>query len=69
VRVSDQVGDTVTAMLHFATFRTKNRDTQIYPGSARYRLRRVGDGLRISEKRVVLDLDALIPQGKLSIIL
>jgi p-cumate 2,3-dioxygenase subunit beta len=69
VRVVAEDGDMLTAMASFATYRTKHRETQVYPGSARYLLLRTGEGLRIKEKRVVLDLDALIPQGKLSILL
>lgn len=69
VRVlSDQDGE-VTAMVNFCTFRTKRKVTTQYPGSSRYVLMRDGDSFLIKSKRVVLDLDALVPQGKVSIIL
>jgi p-cumate 2,3-dioxygenase beta subunit len=61
--------DRLTVMINFATYRTKHRQTAVYPGSSRYRLARSTDGFLIEAKRVVLDLDALIPQGKLSILL
>lgn len=69
VRVVADTGDQVIGMLNFCTFRTKNRITTHYPGSTRFILQRRGDGFMIQAKRVVLDLEALIPQGKVSIIL
>jgi 3-phenylpropionate/cinnamic acid dioxygenase small subunit len=50
-------------------FRTKNRITSHYPGTIRYVLVRDGESFLIRSKRVALDLEALIPQGKVSIIL
>lgn len=69
VRVLSDSADEVLAMANFCTFRTKNRITTHYPGSMRYVLARDGDRFMIKSKRVVLDLEALIPQGKVSIIL
>ncbi len=69
VRVTGDDRETLTAMVNFVTYRTKNRQTVVYPGSSRYRLQREGANLKIRSKRIVLDLDGLIPQGKLSIIL
>jgi p-cumate 2,3-dioxygenase beta subunit len=69
VRIIEDTGSTVTAMVNFCTFRTKNRITNQYPGSIRYIFERDGETLRIKAKRVVLDLEALVPQGKVSIIL
>ncbi len=69
MRIVSDAGDTLTAMANFCTFRTKNRITTHYPGSIRYILKKDGEGLRIKAKRIVLDLEALIPQGKISIIL
>lgn len=69
VLVEADDGETVTAFANFCTFRTKNKITTQYPGSMRYLLSRTPDGFKIKAKRVVLDLEALIPQGKVSIIL
>ena len=69
VRIVEDEGGHVTAMANFCVFRTKNRITTHYPGSMRYILLREGDGFKIKAKRVALDLEALIPQGKVSIIL
>lgn len=69
VRIVEDDGDRLVAMANFCTFRTKNKVTTHYPGSIRFILQRDGDGFRIRGKRVVLDLEALIPQGKVSIIL
>ena len=66
--ISDKDGE-VVAMCNFCTFRTKNKITTHYPGSIRFVLLRDGDSFMIKGKRVVLDLEALIPQGKVSIIL
>lgn len=60
--------DVLVAMANFATYRTKNRRTLVYPGAMRFVLRRTEQGFRIVSKRVAFDLDALIPQGKVSII-
>lgn len=51
------------------TFRTKMGLTETYIGSYRYRLAMTGAGLRIREKRCVLDMDGLRPNGRISIIL
>ena len=69
VRIIADKADEVIAMANFCTFRTKNKITTHYPGSMRYVLQREGESFRIRAKRVVLDLEALIPQGKVSIIL
>lgn len=70
VRVTDDDGLGLTAWLNFHTFRNRNRQTFSYMGCARYELLRADDrSLLISAKRVMLDMDALIPQGKVSIFL
>ncbi len=51
------------------TYRTKMGLTETYIGSYRYRLV-VDDGrLLIREKRCILDMDGLKPNGRISIIL
>ena len=54
---------------NFVVFRSRMEVTNIYPGHAEYLLVRSDDGLRIRSKKAVLDVDALRPHGKISIIL
>jgi p-cumate 2,3-dioxygenase beta subunit len=54
---------------NFVVFRSRMEVTNIYPGHAEYLLVQNGDGLRIKSKKAVLDVDALRPHGKISIIL
>ena len=53
----------------FAVHRFKNAAADVYVGSYRYRLAITGEGLRIREKRSMLDMDALRPHGRVSILL
>ena len=53
----------------FAVHRFKNAAADTYVGSYRYRLAITGAGLRIREKRSMLDMDALRPHGRVSILL
>jgi p-cumate 2,3-dioxygenase beta subunit len=69
VRVLKDDGKTVTASVNFVTFRTKNRVTTHYPGSFEIILERTAESFLIKRKRISLDLEALIPQGKVSIFL
>jgi p-cumate 2,3-dioxygenase beta subunit len=69
VRVLSDNGTEIVAMANCLVFRTKNRTTTHYPGTIRYELVRTDDTLLIRKKRVSLALEALIPQGKVSIIL
>jgi p-cumate 2,3-dioxygenase beta subunit len=54
---------------NFVVFRSRMEVTNIYPGHAEYQLVQGADGLRIRSKKAVLDVDALRPHGKISIIL
>ena len=69
VRIGAMEGDQLGASAAFVTYRTKNGHTDTFIGSLRYRLQRQADGLRIRDKRCVLDLDGLRPHGRISIIL
>jgi p-cumate 2,3-dioxygenase subunit beta len=69
VRVLSSDAEEVEAAANFVTFRTKRGFTATYMGSQRYRLLRHGDSFLIKLKRSVLDLDSLVPQGKVSLIL
>lgn len=60
---------TIPVTCNFVVFRSRMEVTNIYPGHAEYRLVRQDDGLRIRSKKAVLDVDALRPHGKISIIL
>jgi p-cumate 2,3-dioxygenase subunit beta len=53
----------------FAVHRFKNAAADTYVGSYRYRLAVSPQGLRIREKRSMLDMDALRPHGRISILL
>lgn len=54
---------------NFAVYRFKNDQTDVYVGRYRYLLVDTEQGLRLRERSVILDLEALRPQGKLSFIL
>ncbi len=68
VRIRGRDGEVTVVTCNFVTFRTKNGVTDTFMGHHEYRLVETGQGLKIREKRTVLDLDALSPQGKVSII-
>lgn len=68
VIIQDDDGEKLTVYANFLTFRTK-RGTFQYMGRTRYILHRNDGGFLIASKRVMLDLDNLVPQGRVSIIL
>jgi p-cumate 2,3-dioxygenase beta subunit len=68
VVVADDDGSELTAHVNFNTFRTK-RGTVQYFGRIRFRLRCVEDSFRIANKRIMMDIDTLVPQGRVSILL
>jgi p-cumate 2,3-dioxygenase subunit beta len=65
----DIEGETTVAHLNFVTYRNRDRITTEYMGFIRFDLVDVGNSYMIRRKRVMLDMDALIPQGKVSIFL
>ena len=69
VRIIESTPGFAVAMAAFATWRIKNGNADVYIGSSRYRLKRLGGQIRIAEKRVFLDLEALRPHGRVSILL
>jgi p-cumate 2,3-dioxygenase subunit beta len=69
VRIRSRDGDTVDVGAAVITHRTKMGLTETYIGSYRYRVVATADGLRIREKRCILDMDGLKPNGRISIIL
>jgi p-cumate 2,3-dioxygenase beta subunit len=64
---SDDRGVQVASV--FATFRSKHHITDTYMGHINYTITEVGGELRIRSKRVILGMNSLQPQGKISIIL
>lgn len=70
VRIRGRDQDQLDVGAAVLTFRTKMGLTETYIGSYRYRLTLADDGqLRIREKRCILDMDGLKPNGRISIIL
>jgi p-cumate 2,3-dioxygenase beta subunit len=69
VRVLEPVGNGVQVKCTFSTYRSKNNVTDVFVGHMIYVLCRDGDALRIKAKRVMLDLNNLRPQGRVSILL
>jgi p-cumate 2,3-dioxygenase beta subunit len=65
----DEEGSQVVVHLNFVTYRNRDRITTEYMGFIRFDLVTDGDGYLIRRKRIMLDMDALIPQGKVSIFL
>lgn len=62
-------GDMVTATASFAVWRSKDGNTDVFVGHYAYRLIEEGESFRISEKKCVLDMDALRPHARISILL
>ena len=69
VRAGLNEGGHVSVSANFAVYRSRNGVFDTYVGHYRHLLERDGDRLRFLIRKSVLDLDALRPQGKVSIIL
>lgn len=69
VRIRDVEGNTVRVTANFAVYRTRMEQLDTYVGRYEYILLCKDGQLRIRERRAILDLDSLRPQGKVSIIL
>jgi p-cumate 2,3-dioxygenase beta subunit len=69
VRIRERLADGLIVGTAFITYRSKDNVTDVFIGSTRYHLVTEGEGLKIVEKRCVLDLDGLRPQGRISILL
>ncbi|OUM86329.1 aromatic-ring-hydroxylating dioxygenase subunit beta [Parageobacillus thermoglucosidasius] len=69
VRIKDIQGDTIFVRCNFIVYRTKREVLDVFVGHHEYKLIEREGKIKIQEKRVILDLDALRPQGKVSIIL
>jgi p-cumate 2,3-dioxygenase beta subunit len=69
VRIVGTADDYLDVHSNFVTFRTKRGFTATYMGWHRWRLRRAADEFLIELKATILDLDGLVPQGKVSLLL
>lgn len=54
---------------NFVVYRTKEDTTTSYMGEYHYRLLPEAGGIRILQKRIILDLNSLYEQGRLTIVL
>ena len=69
VLIEERSESELTVSAAFAVHRFKNAAADMYVGSYRYRLVVGEQGMRIREKRSMLDMDALRPHGRVSILL
>lgn len=73
IRIRKREGDELEVGAAMVIYRTKMGLTETYVGSYRYRLvangQTVGARLKIREKRAMLDMEGLRPNGRISIIL
>lgn len=69
VRMVTNEGDVVSVKCNFSTYRAKRDFLDVYVGVNEYLLVKEDDKLKIKSKKVILTLEALRPQGKISIIL
>jgi p-cumate 2,3-dioxygenase beta subunit len=69
VRIRAVEGETIRVTANFAVYRTRMEQFDTYVGRYEYVLVQREDTLKIRERRAILDLDSLRPQGKVSIIL
>lgn len=70
VRLGDIQDDILSVRANFVVYRyRRNSDMRVFTGEYRYRLRIVDAGMRIVERRSVLDVEELGPMGSISFIL
>jgi p-cumate 2,3-dioxygenase beta subunit len=69
VRLISQSADQCMATAAFITSRAKGGNVDLYVGSSEYTIVRLEGALRIRSKRCTLDMDALRPHGRISILL
>jgi p-cumate 2,3-dioxygenase subunit beta len=69
VRVLGADGDSILVTANFAVYRMRYESVDAYVGRYNYKLVRLGNNLRIRERRAILDNEALRPHGKISFIL
>ena len=69
IRVLGADGDNILVSANFAVYRMRYESVDTYVGHYEYKLIRVGEMLKIRERRAILDNEALRPHGKISFIL
>lgn len=69
LKVSEDVDGRIDVRANFGIYRVRNGVLDTYVGQYRHVLERDGDSFKFIVRKSVLDLDALRPQGKVSIIL
>lgn len=68
VRIREVVGDTIHVTANFAVYRMRYELIDTYVGRYEYTLVYRDGALKIRQRRAILDLEALRPHGKVSII-
>jgi p-cumate 2,3-dioxygenase subunit beta len=69
VRIREVEGDRIRVTANFVVYRIRFEQMGTYVGRYEYTLVQRDGGLKIRERRAILDLDALRPHGKVSIIM
>lgn len=69
VRILAVDGDTIRVTANFVVYRMRVEQVDTYVGRYEYALVRRDGALRIQRRRAILDLEALRPHGKVSILL
>ena len=69
VRIRGVEGETLRVTANFVVYRMRYELVDTYIGRYEYTLVQRDSGLKIRERRAILDLEALRPHGKVSIIL
>ncbi|RLL44828.1 p-cumate dioxygenase [Oceanobacillus piezotolerans] len=69
VLVQDLDQDTIKVLCNFTTYRTKREVLDSFIGKQQFEIVSQDGKLRIKKKKVILHLDSLRPQGKISLIL
>src|SRR5213593_2402127 len=69
VRILAVDGDTIRVTANFVVYRMRVEQVDTYVGRYEYTLVRRDGALRIQRRRAILDLEALRPHGKVSILL
>jgi len=69
VRILGSEGGEILVTANFAVYRMRYESVDTYVGHYDYKLVRIGNELRIRQRRAILDNETLRPQGKISFIL
>jgi p-cumate 2,3-dioxygenase beta subunit len=69
VRIRETNGETIRVTANFIVYRMRMDQVDTYVGRYEYTLMQRNGQLKIRERKAILDLEALRPQGKVSIIL